>query len=132
MRPDKAVIHATLILLCGCDSDLRSVSGYEVHELFQDKTVSGHHEKHDYDFVSYYGTSTFRSFQDGAGEPRHGEWHIDGDHICIRWQQDDQDLCRTIVTDDRGNYWKVLVGSDGDRSLIVTYDGFINGNPRDL
>ena len=121
-----------VLLTVGCSSDTRPMSGEEIYQLFADKTVAGTHEKHGFDFVSYYNYSAFRSYQNGATTPRQGNWRMEGDNICIRWQNESESLCRPIYTDDRGNYWKVRDQSQGKQVLIVTYHSFTDGNPNSL
>ncbi len=130
---ESVTIIVLALVVSGCGGNPRSMAGEEVRVLFTGSTVSGYHEKNGYDFVSYYESSVFRSYQDGSRTPRRGHWRVDstGD-ICIRWQAENEDLCRTMFTDDRGNYWKVLVKADGAQIRIVTFDSFEPGNPNSL
>ena len=117
----------------GCQRDSRTVmEGEAIQALFASKTVKGHHDKHGYDFVSYYEpTGEFRSYQNGAETPRLGKWAVRGDKVCIQWKGETRELCRNMVTDGQGGYWKVLVKSDA-RIPIVTFKQFESGNPKGL
>ena len=119
--------------LLGCSKELRTLSGEEAQALFSDKTVSGKHEKHGYSFISYYEpTGTFRSYQDGSKTPQLGKWWIRNDTICIRWQEEKEDLCRHMMTDDNNKYWKYLIKNNGKQVKIVTFNSFEPGNPNNL
>ncbi len=127
-----SIALAISLNVSACDMGRRALSGDEVYDLFADKTVTGTHEQRGYDFVSYYSSSVFRSYQDGATTPRLGDWWLEGDLICISWHNDSDNLCRTIYTDDRGNYWKALDKSQGEPVPIVTYHSLTEGNPNGL
>ncbi len=121
----------TLALVLGLVScrDERQLRGDEIRELFAAKTVEGRHEVHGYTFRSYYEpTGTFRSYQNGAKTPRKARWWLVGDDICIRWEDEPEDLCRIIVTDDDGRYRKVKVLPDGRHKVVVTFSSFTPGN----
>ena len=123
------------LLLSGCADNHRVMSGEEVHSLFAGKTVKGYHEKSEYSFVSYYEpTGTFRSYQGGSGEPRSGKWWVDSgsENICIEWEDEQGVFRRTMVTDDDGRYWKILVKPNGKRIPIVTFEEFTDGNVNNL
>jgi len=135
------LIPAAILLLAmvvavdsGCATDGRVLSGDEVRALFSGKTVKGYHEKKEYPFTSYYEPSgTFRSYQDGATVPRSGRWWVnDSGDICIQWKGEPQSFCRKMITNDKGDYWKVLVKSGGKRILIVTFESFVDGNVNNL
>lgn len=124
---------------CGSTSTIgrRTLSGDEVRKLFAGKTVQGYHEKRNYAFTSYYEPDgTFRSYQGGSKTPRHAKWSVsDNGDICVYWQDTKENLCRKMVTDDRGNYWKVLfkkTRKGTKRILIVTFKSFAEGNPNNL
>lgn len=135
------VIQITAIALvvvavtsCERGTSWRTLSGDEVQSLFSGKTVKGYHEKSKYSFTSYYEPSgTFRSYQGEEIEPRLGKWWINssGD-ICIHWEDESQDLCRKMITDDNGHYRKVLVKPNGKQILIVSFESFVDGNVLDL
>jgi hypothetical protein len=119
---------------CERGADWRTLSSDEVQVLFSGKTVKGYHEKRKYSFTSYYEpTGIFRSYQGEAKEPRLGKWWVNssGD-ICIHWEGESQDLCRKMMTDDDGHYWKVLVKRSGKQILIVSFESFVDGNMYDL
>jgi hypothetical protein len=116
----------------GCRED-RVLSGEEARALFAGKTVTGYHEKKGYRFKSYYDPAgTFRSYQGGSSTPKHGKWWINesGDE-CVEWQGESP-LCRKIVTDDKGHYWKIKIKRNGKRILIVSFMRFFEGNPEKL
>ena len=130
-----ALVAAPAIgLLGGCQRDDRQeLSASEVKALFAGHSVQGHHDVHGYDFRSYYEPSgRFRSYQDGAKSPRSGRWSVLSDgRICVRWQDMARTLCRTMVTDGRGHYWKIYKVR-GRRKAIVTFRRFVRGNPERL
>lgn len=135
------VILLIFISLIGCGTagrtGRRTLSGNEVRNLFAGRTVQGYHEKRNYAFISYYEPDgTFRSYQGGSKTPRHAKWWIDGSGgISIRWEDTGETFSRKIVTDDKGNYWKVLfkkTPKGTKRILIVTYKSFTDGNPNNL
>jgi hypothetical protein len=124
-----------LLTATGCGTtDKRILSGDEVQALFSDKTVGGYHEKNRYYFISYYEPSgTFRSYQGEEKVQRLGKWWVTGSgDICIRWQEESEDLCRKMETDDNGHYWKVLIKDNGKRIPIVSFESFVDGNVNGL
>ena len=136
-----AIVILLLVVasLIGCSNGVgrRTLSGDEVRRLFAGKTVQGYHEKRNYAFISYYEPDgTFRSYQGGSKTPRHGNWSVsDNGDICVYWQDTNENLCRKMVTDNRGNYWKVLfkkTRKGTKRILIVTFKSFTEGNPNNL
>lgn len=137
MRPLPVIVLALVVAVvasCERGSDWRTLSGDEVQVLFSDKTVKGYHEKREYAFTSYYEpTGIFRSYQGEAKDPRLGKWWVNnsGD-ICIHWEGESQDLCRKMMTDDDGHYWKVLVKTSGKQIVIVSFESFVDGNVHGL
>jgi len=131
------LLVVTSIIGCSNGVGRRTLSGDEVRRLFAGKTVQGYHEKRSYAFISYYELDgTFRSYQGGSKIPRHGNWSVsDNGDICVYWQDTKEKFCRKMVTDDRGNYWKVLfkkTRKGTKRILIVTFKSFAEGNPNNL
>ncbi|MGI9335597.1 MAG: hypothetical protein ACR2RL_20830 [Gammaproteobacteria bacterium] len=102
----------------------------EIESLFQGRTVDGYHERHEYHFQSFYeADGTFRSYQGAARKLRPGRWWLNGDLICIRWDDAPGDLCRLMVR--RGDkYVKVL--PDRKNRVVVTFVKFTDGNPYGL
>jgi len=133
-----SIIAIALVMVAAlafeCNAEWRILSNDEVIDLFTGKTVKGYHVKKKYAFTSYYEpTGTFRSYQGEAREPRLGKWWVNNEgDICIRWQDESKDLCRKMITDDDGNYRKVLVKKNGKQILIVRFESFIDGNANDL
>lgn len=122
-------LAALALLLAACSGE-RDLAGAEIQVLFSGHTVEGHHDVHGYDFRSYYEpTGTFRSYQNGAPTPRTARWWIAGDDICIRWDDEGEDLCRAMVVDRGGTYRKVKVLPGGERKIVVTFKSFTPGNP---
>lgn len=75
---------------------------------------------------------TFESYNDGgAATPRTARWWIVGNQECIRWDDQGQDLCRYVTTDDNGHYFKELVDHSGRRKRVVTYHTFVGPDGRD-
>jgi hypothetical protein len=110
----------------------RALAGAEIRELFAEKTVEGHHEIHGYDFESYYeATGTYRSHQSDKSAPRSAKWWVQGDEICVSWEDTPEDLCRRMFVDDRGVYRKVKVSGD-ERTVVVTFKSFTPGNVHHL
>ena len=131
------LLIAVIAALIGCSIGKRVLSGDEARNLFAGKTVQGYHEKRNYAFISYYEPDgTFRSYQGGSKTPRHGKWWVnDKGDICIHWQDTGENLYRKMVTDNKGNYWKVLFKKTPrgtKRILIVTFKSFTEGNPNNL
>ena len=108
------------------------LEGAQVRQLFAGKTVTGRHLLRGYTFRSYYEPGgTFRSYQDGATEPRHAEWWIQGELICVKWQDTKEQFCRSIVREPDGSYTKVGLRG-GERRDIVDFHSFQPGNPHNL
>ena len=128
------LITALLVGVAGCGGGSgRNLQGSEIKTLFSGKTVKGRHDKRGYAFKSFYETDgTFRSYQGGAKEPRKAKWRVSGDQICVTWEDTNEDLCRTMVTDDKGSYWKVKVKRNGAHVRVVTFDSFSDGNSEKL
>lgn len=133
LTPGAILLFVIVVPISGCGSQKRTLSAHEVRALISGKTVKGHHDKKNYSFVRYYEPSgTFRSYQNGSKTPRRGKWSVNrnGD-ICIRWDGELQDLCRKIITDDKGRYWKVLIKPNGKQITIITFHSFVDGNEID-
>ena len=136
-----AIVALLLVVtsIIGCSNGVgrRTLSGDEVRRLFAGKTVQGYHEKRNYAFTSYYEPDgIFRSYQGGSKTPRHGKWSVNGNgDIYVYWQDTRENLRRKMVTDDKGNHWKVLfkkTPKGTKRILIVTFKSFVEGNPNNL
>ncbi len=120
-------------MLASCESSQTTMDGPEIKALFAGKTVEGRHEKHGYTFVSYYEPDgEFRSYQNGAKEPKIGKWWVKGNLICVRWKEENKDLCRNMVKRADGKYRKVLVKGNGKRIPIVSFQSFAEGNAKKL
>jgi len=124
---------SAVLLLTGCGSDNREVmKGDAITALFSENTVEGQHDKHGYAFISYYESDgEFRSYQGGSKEGKPGTWKVRGDLICVQWKEKPSELCRNMVTDGKGGYWKVLF-KNGKRIPIVTFKRFTAGNAQKL
>ena len=133
-----STLTARCLLICGlgvatlgCKGKTkhRELKGKEIKALFANRSVSGHHEIHGYDFRSYYDPGgTLRSYQGDNKRPRHARWWIKRNDICIRWQDQRRDLCRRMVHDGK-SYFKVRAGS---HKLVVSFKSFTPGNPWSL
>lgn len=112
------------------DVDLKKA---EIVALFSGKTVVGHHERKHYDFESYYEPDgELRSYQ-GADKRLHkAKWAVEGDEICVTWEDDPEKLCRTMVKAADGSYRKEKVKKNGDRLVVVTFESFTDGNAKGL
>lgn len=127
-----------LVAAVGCGDKRSALSASEVKTLFSGKTVVGMHQKYGYAFRSYYEPAgTFRSYQTGKAraeaKPRKGRWWVeDTGKICVRWADGNRDLCRTMVTDGKGHYWKILIKGNGKRIPIVRFNSFMAGNAQKL
>lgn len=140
MKIGLQIAFAVSLLLAtgGCGDKRRALAGPEVKALFAGKTVVGYHQKHGYAFRSYYEpTGTLRSYQTGKAraeaKPREGRWWVESrGRICVRWADGSRDLCRTMVTDGQGHYWKILVKGNGKRIPIVRFESFTAGNAQKL
>jgi hypothetical protein len=104
----------------------RQLEGAEIRALLADAHVEGHHDLHDYDFDrTYRADGTFQQARRGAAEVELADWSIQGDEVCIQWETGDTRLlCRTVHTDDRGAYWKVMVKRNGHHKRVLTYTAF--------
>ncbi len=115
--------------------EVRTLTGDEIRRQFSDKTLRGTHHRKGYTFHSYWDANgTFRSYQNGSKTPRNGRWWIRGDDlICVEWQDTPgETLCRNIVVDNGGTYYKELIKSKGRRIRIITFHSFVDGNPDGL
>lgn len=129
MRRLSLLALALLAVACGGKRDL---SGAEIQALISGSTSTGHQDLYSYSFRRVYDANgTFKSYNDGATTPRTGRWWVVGDRECIRWDDQGQDLCRYLVTDDEGHYEKELVNHGGRRKRIVTYYTFVGPDGRD-
>ena len=124
MRGSRVALVVLACALAGCYS--RRVTGDEVTELLSDTTVRGHHVVDDYDFQrTYHADGTFEQVQGPSGS---GQWSVYGDDICIRWDPPYPkrgELCRRMMTDDDGAYWKELTKRNGRSKTVVRYESFI-------
>lgn len=115
--------------------DERTLTGAEIKKRFSGHTVRGRHERHGYEFESYYDEGgTFRSYQGGGKTPRKAKWWTRGNDICIRWEDQNPpgDLCRKMVVSAKGKYRKLKLTHDGRTIPIVTFESFEKGNPKKL
>ncbi len=117
----------------GCNKSERQLTGAEMEALFAGKTVVGRHELRGYTFRSYYEPGgTFRSYQGGRTTPRHGQWAVEADQVCIAWQDTSERFCRRMFVDPGGTYRKVMTVARGERVVVVTFERFTVGNPHGL
>lgn len=108
----------------------RTLDADEIHALFGDHTVVGHHQLHGYDFRSYYDADGgFRSHQSDKTAARPARWWCQDQRLCVRWQDTQQQWYRLVVEHD-GEYRKV--DADEPTRTIVTFQRFIAGNPDGL
>lgn len=107
--------------LSACGSDER-LDGHELRALYAGNVVEGVHERKGYSFRGHYQhDGTFVSYQSGRKGPRHGQWWVDGNEICIRWRGDSASLCRHVFRSRHGIYRKVLTKSFWREVDVVTY-----------
>ncbi|MBL4846240.1 MAG: hypothetical protein JKY65_11985 [Planctomycetes bacterium] len=106
------------LLLSGC-MDSRALSGPEIRNLLGGAKVEGRHEIRGYSFVREYDETTFTQIRpDGA----QATWRVTGNQVCIQWNGKGRNLCRSIRTNDRGDYWKVRGGT----KTVVTYTRIVD------
>ena len=106
----------------------RSLEGQELTTLFRDSTVRGVHEMDGYSFVRQYNRDGTFTQQFGKPSPASGRWHVSSSSICIRWDRPHpkagRQFCRSVRTDDEGNYWKELPHNNVVQySSILSPDG---------
>lgn len=124
------LLVSLLLLSAGCYS--RPLSGDEIEVLLSGAEVQGRHTLHGYSFDrSYDPEGTFRQVRRGRTEPETARWWIHGDQICIRWDHEARDLCRTLRTDDRGALWKTMRKRNGETARVLTYTSVIGPDGTD-
>lgn len=107
----------------------RDLIGSQIHALFADKTVKGHHEVEGYDFQSYYAPGgRFWSYEGPDKKLRTARWWVQTDQICVHWDDKPEDLCRKMVVDSQGHYRKEKELSSGRRKVVVTFNSFTPGD----
>jgi hypothetical protein len=96
----------------------RTLSGREVRALLTNARVEGKHEVKGYAFVREYGERSFKQLSPDGAE---ATWSANGNQVCIRWKSQSKNLCRSVRTNDRGDYWKVLIKRRGGTKTVVSY-----------
>ena len=111
------------VLLSGCHS--RKLDHEEIRALLSDSEVTGQHERRNYEFNRIYRSDgTFTQVRRGSDRVESATWWTSGRRdICIRWDSEVRDYCRTMHTNDQGAYWKSMEHGDG-RKTVVTYRSF--------
>lgn len=126
-----AACVALAVTLSACTDE--RLDGTALEALYAGNVVEGKHMKKGYDFRGlYHPDGTFRSYQTGRKEPRDGQWWVDGDKICISWQDAPASLCRHVLKDGQGNYRKALVKFFWREVDVVKYHRISPGNHTDL
>lgn len=96
----------------------RRLSPAEIRALLTNARVEGKHEVRGYTFVREYREGTFKQLSPDGAE---ATWKVSGNRVCIKWKGDSNLLCRFVMTNDRGDYWKVLQKRRGGDKTVVTY-----------
>ncbi len=139
-------MRALLVLaLLGCNKGppdgARQLPAEELRALYRGHSSEGRHELRGYSFKRYYAPDgRVLSQRDDATPVQRGQWWIDGDQLCLRWETSGPnptpglrpevgaDFCRRVLTDGHGHYWKLLERRDGQRRTVVSYTSFIHGD----
>jgi len=129
IRPVYLVIIPLLMMLAQT-ARAETLDAEQVKALFTDKTVEYQHERLGFDFVVYHAPDgSLRGTRDGQpmGEL---QWSVnDQGELCIAYNQ--KKRCQPIMKDN-GVYKKYTVGKDGQKTTVVTYRQFLDGNPNDF
>ena len=119
------------VLTAGCHE--RRLERAEILALLQEATVRGRHLQDGYRFERHYRSDN--TFVQSEGPPATGRWQLSGDQVCIVWdpphRKSARALCRRIVTDDQGAYWKELDRRSGNTVRVVEYDSIIGPDGAD-
>ncbi len=95
------------LLASGC-MDTRQLSGAEIRALLTNARVEGKHRE--------------RTFKQVSPDGAEAAWSTSGQRVCVHWKTGNRgNLCRTVLTNDRGDYWKVLHKRKGGTKTVVTY-----------
>ena len=120
-------------VLSGCYD--RELSATEMAGLLSGSRVTGSHAVEGYTFVRHYKSDgTFIQEKSAKYPEREGKWNVvtgDKDQVCVVWSDQKKTLCRRILTDDKGRYWKVLRKRKGGDKTVVNYDSFTDANGKD-
>lgn len=99
----------------------------EITSLFSNRTVDGHHERKNFEFVRFfsadgklYGINPFKGI-------RRGNWDVTSKGLCFHWKGGLKH-CRKI-TIEKGVVKQYKVKGSGEEVLATTYTRFRNGNP---
>ena len=122
MRRYAAGIFLVLLIWTSLGSYQRKLKSSEITRFLSESQVTGYHELHGYAFErTYYTDGTFEQQRRGRPDQTElGQWWVQRNDICIRWDVESRNLCRTIHTNDRGDYWKQMIRRNGDRATVLT------------
>ncbi len=124
IRPLSVLLACLWLVGCGYS---RTLTGVEVEQLISEASVSGYHHKDRYHFTRQYDPDgTFVQVRSGRDEEETGRWSLKSSQLCVVWDDSARAFCRTVHTDDRGEYWKILRKKNGSKVRIVTYGEIVD------
>lgn len=120
-----------LTILCGCDAervrqDDRVLDAAEVKRLFAGNTVESYNLNTGFNSFTYYHPNG-QALQERLWRHRVGSWELKPDgQICLGFSKKKL-KCRHIVQSG-GKHYKVVEGKEGERTRVVRYRYFSQGN----
>jgi len=99
----------------------------EIISLFSNRTVDGHHEKRNFEFVRFFSADGKLYGNNPVKGRRVGRWDVNSEGLCFHWTGG-RKQCRKI-TIEKGVVKQYKVKGSGEEVLATIYTRFRNGNP---
>lgn len=84
-----------------------SLSGDVIKNTFTGKTAIGDHLKRGMGVRAFHATDGSYKSVLSDGTVRTGKWWVDGDMLCVKFDAQGKDKCRSIESDGKGGYKKI-------------------------
>ena len=84
-----------------------SLSGDEIKNAFTGKTAVGDNLKKGAGVKSFHASDGSYKSVLSDGTVRTGKWWVDGNNLCVKFDDEGKNRCRSIESDGQGGYKKI-------------------------
>lgn len=107
MKKINSIIAGSLCVVLALPVTASSLSGDEIKSTFYGKTAVGDHLKKGVGVKSFHASDGSYKSVLSDGMTRTGEWWVDSDKLCVKFDSEGKDRCRLIESDGSGGYNKI-------------------------
>jgi len=129
MKKITTLIAGTICAVLAVPVMADSLSGDDIKSTFSGKTAVGDHLKKGMSVKAFHASDGSYISVLSDGTVRRGKWWVDGDNLCVKFDDKGKDKCGSFESDGEGSYKKISSRNgnavihfksleDGDKTLI--------------